>query len=195
MKLDRSFYLRDDVVKLARDLLGKYLFTAIDGILTGGYITEVEAYAGTSDRASHAWEDRRTARTEVMYHEGGVAYVYLCYGIHSLFNIVTNREGIPHAILVRGIYPTHGMDSILKRSGKPSMTPAISDGPGKVSKILGINTRHTGTDLLSSTIWLEDRQWIISEDDIEITKRIGIDYAGVDAQRPYRFVLKQKTPV
>jgi DNA-3-methyladenine glycosylase len=107
---------------------------------------------------------------------------------------VTNKEGIPHAILVRGIHPTHGLDLILKRSGKPSITHRISDGPGKVSKILGIKTTHSGTDLLSNTIWLEDRKMIVSADEIEITRRIGIDYAGIDARRPYRFVYKQKNP-
>src|SRR4051812_45478122 len=115
MKLKKSFYQRDDVVQVAKELLGKYLFTHIDGKLTGGIITETEAYAGVIDRASHAYGGRRTARTEIMYGEGGTAYVYLCYGIHSLFNVVTNKKGTPHAILIRALHPTHGVETILKR--------------------------------------------------------------------------------
>jgi len=108
MKIPPSFYLKDDVVKIASELLGKYLFTNFNGMLTGGIITETEAYAGITDKASHAYDDKRTKRTEIMYYKGGTAYVYLCYGIHSLFNIVTNAENIPHAVLIRGIFPTLG---------------------------------------------------------------------------------------
>lgn len=190
MKLARSFYLGEDVVSLARDVIGKYLFTSINGVLTGGYITEAEAYGGITDRASHAWNGRRTARTEVMYREGGTAYVYLCYGIHSLFNIVTNEAGVPHAILIRGIHPTHGIEAMLKRSGKKHLNPGLSNGPGKVAKILGITTAHTGADLLGDEIWLEDRNLIIPKRQVVATRRIGIDYAEKDALRPYRFVLK-----
>jgi DNA-3-methyladenine glycosylase len=194
MKLKRTFYLGDDVVSLAREVIGKYLFTRIHGILTGGYITEAEAYAGITDRASHAWNGRRTARTEVMYREGGTAYVYLCYGIHSLFNIVTNQAGVPHAILIRGIHPTHGMEAMLQRSGKTKLNPGLARGPGKVAKILGITTAHSGIDLLGDEIWLEDRNLDIPEGQVEATRRIGIDYAETDALRPYRFVLIQKNP-
>src|SRR4051812_33790234 len=115
MKLKKSFYHRDDVVQIAKELLGKYLFTNFNNKLTGGIITETEAYCGVIDKASHAYRGRRTARTEIMYNAGGTAYVYLCYGVHSLFNVVTNRKDIPHAILIRAIQPTHGVETILKR--------------------------------------------------------------------------------
>ena len=98
MKLQRSFYTRQDVVQIAKDLIGKYIFTHFNGEITGGIIIETEAYEGITDRASHAYGGRRTARTEVMYADGGVAYVYLCYGMHSLFNIVTNIQGVPQAV-------------------------------------------------------------------------------------------------
>src|SRR5690349_17324323 len=101
MKLSREFYLREDVVRISKELLGKYLFTFIDGKLTGGIITETEAYKAPEDKASHAYGGRRTERTEIFYSEGGVSYVYLCYGIHHLFNVVTNQKDIPHAILIR----------------------------------------------------------------------------------------------
>jgi len=189
MKVGKEFYLQDDVVGVAKDLLGKFLFTRIDGALTGGIITETEAYAGESDRASHAWNGRRTARTEVMYGEGGVAYVYLCYGIHSLFNIVTNACGIPHAVLIRGIYPVEGLPVMCERTGKKKLSLLSGTGPGRVSRILGIHFSHTGTMLTGDMIWLEDRGVIVGEDDVKATARIGVEYAGEDALLPYRFLV------
>src|SRR5947207_949048 len=115
MKLSRSFYTRNDVVQISKELLGKYLFTKFKGTITGGIITETEAYAGITDRASHSFGGRRTSRTEVMYAEGGTAYIYICYGIHSLFNVVTNKKEIPEAVLIRAIHPTHGIELMLKR--------------------------------------------------------------------------------
>jgi DNA-3-methyladenine glycosylase len=189
MKVGKEFYLQDDVVRVAKDLLGKFLFTRIDGALTGGIIIETEAYAGESDRASHAWNGRRTARTEVMYGEGGVAYVYLCYGIHSLFNIVTNALSIPHAVLIRGIYPVEGLPVMCERTGKKKLSLLSGTGPGRVSKVLGIHFSHTGTMLTGDVIWLEDRGIIVGEDDIIATTRIGVEYAGQDALLPYRFLV------
>ena len=139
MKLTRFFYTRTDVVLIAKELLGKYLFTNFDGIFTGGIITETEAYNGVIDRASHAFGERRTARTEIMYSEGGTAYVYLCYGIHSLFNVVTNKKNNPHAVLIRAIHPTHGIEHMLRRRKMPRFKKNLSDGPGKVSEALGIH--------------------------------------------------------
>jgi DNA-3-methyladenine glycosylase len=187
-KLPYSFYLRDDVVTIARDLLGMYVFTRIDGLgITGGMITETEAYAGTTDRASHAWNGRRTGRTEVMYRPGGCAYVYLCYGIHSLFNIVTHREGVPHAVLIRGIMPLVGLEIMHQRTGKVPHPLKSGSGPGKVSSLLGINYRMTGTDLAGDLIWLEDRGVAPRSGEIEAGPRVGVDYAGEDALLPYRF--------
>lgn len=186
MRLERSFYTRPDVVQVARDLIGKYIFTHFESGITGGIIIETEAYEGVTDRASHAFGNRRTARTEVMYAKGGVAYVYLCYGIHSLFNIVTNQEGIPHAVLVRGILPDTGIDLMLKRTGKERMKPGAGSGPGKVSKLLGIHYSQSGLTLLGDRIWLEDRGHCLEEKILTGT-RIGVDYAGQDALLPYRF--------
>lgn len=188
MKLTLSFYRRQDVVRVAKELLGKSLCTGFDGQVTAGIITETEAYAGTTDRASHAFGGRRTSRTEVMYRAGGVAYVYLCYGVHSLFNIVTNEEDIPHAVLIRAIYPTQGMDRILQRRNISNKKPEkICPGPGTVSTALGIHYSQSGLSLVENTIWVEDMGLTIPEKQILKSPRIGVDYAGKDALLPYRY--------
>lgn len=191
MKLDRSFYTREDVVRVARDLIGKWLITDLNGEgITAGMITETEAYAGVSDRASHAYLGRRTARTEIMFREGGCAYVYLCYGIHSLFNVVTNRDGVPDAVLVRGILPMSGLEIMRSRRGGNGPVKLNGSGPGRVSALLGLHYVHSGTDLLSDKIWIEDRGMVIPDEGIFVGPRVGIDYAGEDAARPYRFLLR-----
>lgn len=172
---------------IARELLGKYLMTNFDGGITGGMIVETEAYEGATDRASHAWNNRRTARTEVMFRTGGLAYVYLCYGVHSLFNIVTNRQDIPHAVLIRGIVPETGLDIMKTRVGKPVLDSRSGIGPGKVSALLGIHYSHSGLSLEGDKIWLEDRGLKITPEEILAGPRVGVDYAGEDAKRPYRF--------
>ncbi|MCF8298518.1 MAG: DNA-3-methyladenine glycosylase [Saprospiraceae bacterium] len=189
IKLPKSFYLRNDVVLIAKQLLGKYLFTHLDGMLCGGIITETEAYEGITDKASHAYGGRRTKGTEIMFAEGGLAYVYLIYGIHSLFNVVTNVEGEPHAVLIRAIKPEYGVDEMLKRAVKVKVDKNFANGPGKVSKILGIHYSQSGMSLSSDKIWIEDRGLKVFEKDIKISKRIGIDYAEEDAFLPYRFEL------
>ena len=193
MKLGEEFYIREDVVQIARDLLGKHLMTDLGGGITGGMITETEAYAGVIDRASHAYDHRRTARTEVMYSRGGAAYVYLCYGIHSLFNIVTNVENVPHAVLIRGIYPDTGIGIMKERTGKAKIGPESGNGPGRVSSLLGIHYSQSGTSLLGDQIWVEDRKIIPNGSEIISGPRIGVDYAGSDALLPYRFILKNKS--
>jgi DNA-3-methyladenine glycosylase len=187
MKLPSAYYVRDNVVEISRDLLGKVLCTYIDGKFTAGIITETEAYAGITDRASHAYGGRRTARNEVMYHEGGKAYVYLCYGMHHLFNVVTNVEGVPDAVLIRGIFPIDGISVILKRRKAKSLIKNLTTGPGKVSAALGIHTGLNGLSLSENTIWIEDRGLSFADEDVHIGPRIGIDYAGKDALLPYRF--------
>jgi len=189
MKLGPDFYLREDVTLIARELLGKVIFTRFDGLLTAGIISETEAYAGITDKASHAYNNRRTKRTEVMFQQGGKAYVYLCYGIHHLFNFVTNQKNIPHAILLRGFIPFSGIETMELRRGVKKKLKGFTDGPGKVSKALGINVAHSGLDLTGDKIWVEDRNFHVSKDEITIGPRIGVDYAGTDAQRPYRYLL------
>lgn len=187
MILPQSFYRNEDVVETAKLLLGKMLFTKIHGSTTAGIITETEAYNGAVDRACHAFNNRRTARTEVMFSEGGVAYVYLCYGIHSLFNVVTGAAGNPQAVLIRSIKPTINPAVMQKRTSR-KISSALH-GPGLVSKALGIHYQNSGTTLLAAQkIWIEDHGIFIPETQIKTTSRIGVHYAGKDALLPYRFV-------
>src|SRR5258708_1592454 len=155
-KLALSFYQRKNAVKIVKELLGKILVTNWKGIITSGRIVECEAYAGEIDKASHASGGRRTARTEIMYREGGYAYVYLCYGIHHLFNVVTNSKDVPHAILIRALEPIEGVEEMLLRTGKKKPDHSLTKGPGNVSKALGVFTKHTGASLVDNKIFIED---------------------------------------
>jgi DNA-3-methyladenine glycosylase len=192
MKLPSLYYRNNDVVFLAKDLLGKFLFTKIQGELTGGIITETEAYAGIHDQASHAYGDKKTNRTRTMYQPGGISYIYLCYGIHYLFNVVTGEMDVPHAILIRSIFPVIGQTAMMSRTGKSNADHSNTNGPGKLSKAMGISIHHNGTLLTGDTIWIEDKGFKVIPSDIQATKRIGVDYAGSDAQLLYRFVLSIK---
>lgn len=185
-RIKASYYTNPDVVFLAKDLIGKTLCTNINNKLTCGIITETEAYAGVIDKASHAYGGRRTNRTETMYSKGGVSYVYLCYGIHRLFNIVTNSNDIPHAILIRAIYPIKGIEEIVIRRGI-KFSNNLCVGPGKVSQALGIDLIHNNISLTGKEIWIQDDHINIKESDIHVGLRIGVDYAGEDAKLPYRF--------
>ena len=189
-KLRKDFYQRKDVLVIARELLGKLLVTDLEGEHCAGRIVEVEAYNGIVDKASHAWGGRRTARTEVMYAPGGVAYVYLCYGIHHLFNVVTNAGDIPHAVLIRALEPLQGIDFMLKRMGKKKPDHRLTRGPGNVAKAMGITTAMTGVSLHSKDIFIADDGYRIAETAIMAGPRIGVDYAGEDAFLPYRFYIK-----
>jgi DNA-3-methyladenine glycosylase len=194
-KLTQSFYHRDDVVQLAQELLGKILVTKFDGRETSGRIVETEAYNGEKDRASHAYGGRRTSRTEIMYARGGMAYVYLCYGIHHLFNVVTSEKNVPHAILIRALEPLKGIDTMLERTGKKNPDTYRNDytltkGPGNVSKALGIHTKHSGISLLGMEILIADDRTVYSKREIGCSPRIGVGYAGKDADLMYRFFVK-----
>ena len=189
-KLDTSFYQRKNVLLIAKELLGKILVTNWDGIITSGRIVECEAYNGIVDKASHASGGRRTTRNEIMYGAGGFSYVYLCYGIHHLFNVVTNLKDTPHAILIRGLEPMEGIEEMLLRTSKKKLDYTLTRGPGNVSKAMGIYTKHNG-------IFLSDEKMYIAEDgrkykksEIIASPRIGVDYAGEDAKLPYRFYVK-----
>ena len=189
-KLPLDFYRRDDVLQIAEQLLGKLLVTRKDGIATSGRIVECEAYAGFPDKASHAFGGRRTKRNEVMYADGGLAYVYLCYGIHHLFNVVTHTKDTPHAILIRSLEPVKGIKDMLIRTSKNELDNTLTRGPGNVSKALGIHTDDTGTSLLGKSIFLLDDGFVYDKREITTSPRIGVDYAGEDALLPYRFYIK-----
>jgi DNA-3-methyladenine glycosylase len=186
-KLPLKYFQQDDVVALSKEILGKVIYTKINGKTTAGIITETEAYAGINDKASHAYGGKITKRNEVMYHNGGVAYVYLCYGLHYLFNVVTNIKNIPHAILIRSIYPILGIEEILRRRNLKHLSKNSTIGPGKVTQALGINLSHNGILLNGKQIWIENRGIIIPENKINVGTRIGVEYAQEDALLPYRF--------
>jgi DNA-3-methyladenine glycosylase len=188
-KLPLSFYLRKDVVKISKELLGNVLVTNWRGELTSGRIVETEAYAGEIDKASHAFKGR-TARTEVIFGEGGRAYVYLCYGIHQMFNIVTNRNDIPHAILIRAVEPIEGIDIMLRRTGKAKLDQTLTRGPGNVGKALGFHTSQCGISLTSDDLFIADDGFKVTKSMIGASARIGVDYAGDHAEWHYRFFIK-----
>lgn len=190
MKLERSFYLRNNVVQISRELLGKVLCSNIDGAVTKAIITETEAYAGVADKASHAYGGRRTRRTEPMFAAGGISYVYLCYGIHHLFNVVTGEAGMPHAILIRGGRPYEGLKRMQRRRGKQATEKTLLSGPGSLAKALGITTKATGESLLSGRIWIEDHGIAVDRELVSQGPRVGVAYAEEDALRPYRFSVR-----
>jgi DNA-3-methyladenine glycosylase len=189
MKLTDSFYQRTNVVKIARELLGKVLFTNINGIVTGGMIVETEAYSW-KEKGCHAYGAKKTNRNAVMFENGGYTYVYLCYGMHHLFNIVTNGPDVPEAVLIRAIEPLHGVDEMFLRRGMLKNNYHLTSGPGKLTKALGIDRKLNGKFLLDDEVWVEDVGTKISNQKILATPRIGIDYAGEDALLPWRFTVK-----
>lgn len=190
MKLQEIFYTRENVVQVAKELLGKTIHTRINGNYASAKITEVEAYSGRNDKACHANNGVRTARTEIMYAKGGHAYVYLCYGIHHLFNIVTNREGLADAVLVRAVEPIEGQPLMLERRKKAKINKVLTSGPGTLTQALGIKTKeHYGKWLLDDEIWITDAK-VLTENEIVTSTRIGVDYAEEDALKPWRFYIK-----
>ena len=188
-KLSKSFFTRDEVTTIARELLGKVLCTNIDGILTSGIIVETEAYS-QRERASHAFGGRRTPRTETFYNDGGISYVYMCYGIHYLFNVITNRHHTADAVLIRAIEPLEGIEDMLLRRGMDKIAHRIAAGPGSVCMALGIDKSHNGIELKAGQIWIEDRGISYKKSQIIASPRVGVDYAGKDAKLPWRYRVK-----
>lgn len=189
-KIPLQYYFNEDVVAVAKDLLGKRLVTHINGMKTAGIIVETESYRGPEDKASHAYNNRRTQRTETMFKQGGCAYIYLCYGIHHLLNIVTGQQDVPHAVLIRAIEPVEGIEHMLVRRNMDEVEHRLTAGPGVVSKAMGITREMDGVALNGSQIWLEQGRSVASKDIIE-SPRVGVAYAEEDALLPWRFRLKE----
>ena len=188
-KLTVEFYQQEDVLLISRALLGKVLCTNFHNKMTSGIIVETEAYGGITDKASHAYGGRRTKRTDIMYTPGGTAYVYLCYGIHHLFNVVTNVEGVPHAVLIRAVQPLDGIDIMLRRRNLKNISNRLTAGPGILSQAMGISVHISGQSLLDKQIWIENRENNNPLKDFKIisSPRVGVQYAGKDASNPWRF--------
>jgi DNA-3-methyladenine glycosylase len=190
LKLPQSYYLQDDVVVIARDLIGKKILSVMGGELTSGIITETEAYRGYDDKACHAHLGRFTERTKIMYEEGGVAYVYLCYGIHHLFNVITNSKDRADAVLIRAVEPLAGIEVMLERRSKDQLDKTLTSGPGNFTKAFGLDRSHYGADLTGDQVWIEeDKSLALKAEEISVSKRIGIDYAEEDKELPWRFYL------
>ena len=189
-KLSRTFYRRANVLTVARQLLGQVLVVpARNGRRVSGIIVETEAYRGPADRASHAYGGRRTNRTETMYQVGGTAYVYFVYGMYHQFNVVTNLEGIPHAVLVRALEPVEGIEVMReRRHGQPDHN--LTNGPGKLCVALGIDRALDRADLLGDRVWIEEGPRPISPSAIACGPRIGIDYAEGWVDKPWRFWIR-----
>ena len=188
-KLTLDFYYREDVLTISRELLGKVLYTNFHGKLTSGIIVETEAYAGITDKASHAYGGKRTKRTETMYAAGGCAYVYLCYGMHHMFNVVTNVEGVPHAVLIRAVQPLDGIDIMLRRRNLNNISNRLTAGPGILSQAMGISVHISGQSLLDKQIWIENREHNTPLKNFKIisSPRVGVQYAGKDVSNLWRF--------
>lgn len=176
-------------MKIARELLGKSLFTRINGVVTVGIIVETEAYSW-KEKGCHAFGGRMTERNKIMFDSGGHAYVYLCYGVHNLFNVVTNKTGKAEAILIRALEPQEGLIEMKERRGDLKSPFHLTSGPGKLTKAMGIDRTFNGKFLLNSDVWIEDTGKILSSRQIMARKRIGIDYAGEDSKLPWRFLIK-----
>lgn len=188
-KLPRGFYTRADVLEVARDLLGRILVVPTrGGTRAAGRIVETEAYRGPEDRASHAWAGRRTRRTETMYALGGTAYVYLVYGMYHQFNVVTGEADVPHAVLIRALEPLEGLGLMRRRRpGRPDAR--LASGPGALCLALGIDRSFDRVDLLGDRVWLEEGAGP-GRGAVARGPRVGIDYAGAWAARPWRFWLR-----
>jgi DNA-3-methyladenine glycosylase len=189
-KLPVQFYERNNVVLVAKELIGKIIVTKFDGLITSGRIVETEAYIGLTDKASHSFGGKRTARNEHMYAPAGIAYVYICYGMHHLFNIVSNAKDIPDAVLIRALEPMAGIDTMLKRTGKPKADNTLTKGPGNAAKALGISKLHSGINLVKDEIYVVDDGFKIADASIGVSSRIGVESAGDAALLPYRFYVK-----
>ncbi|MEJ7610729.1 MAG: DNA-3-methyladenine glycosylase [Ferruginibacter sp.] len=189
-KLLQAFYEHKDVVSIAENLLGKIIVTETEGVITSARITETEAYVARVDKASHAYNGRRTNRNEYMYSAGGTVYVYICYGMHTMLNVVTNAKDVPDAILIRAAEPLEGVDIMLQRTGKKSFDNTLTKGPGNLAKALGVTKKHSGMVFGDKEIRICDDGFTLPGSAIGRSKRIGVDSAGPDALLPYRFYIR-----
>lgn len=185
--LKQDFYNSGDVVSIAKALLGKVICTQLNGEFTSAKIVETEAYRGPDDKACHAYNYRRSPKNEDMYGPPGTAYVYTCYGIYDLFNVVTAETNIPHAVLVRAVEPLEGKEIMEKRRTVKKQID-LTNGPGKLALALGINKLMSGQNLMvSENIWIEDHGFVISENQIISGPRVGLTTAEECSNWPWRF--------
>jgi len=187
-KLGRDFYLRD-CVTVAKDLIGKILVKEYDGGHVSGIIVETEAYAGLTDPASHSFKGNKEGRVKVHYETGGLAYIYLIYGMYNCLNIVCNDAGIPESVLIRALQPLEGVSAMHSRQGSEDERQ-LCNGPGKLCRSMGIDMNDYGADLCCSSLYLLDAP-APAETEIVCGPRIHIEYSGEEAKNhPWRFTLR-----
>lgn len=194
-KLNQNFYARDTLT-VARELLGKHLVRVVEGVPLTLRITETEAYIGRMDKACHAYNYKRTKRTETLFASPGTAYLYLIYGMYTCLNCVTEAEGEPAAVLIRGGEPADAQSADLLSNSRFGCAAAdmssyqrknFLNGPGKLCKALSLTTKENGLSLMGSTLYILDAGE--TPDAIYTGKRIGIDYAEEATDFPWRFYL------
>lgn len=194
--ITKDYYQNPDILFLAKDLLGKFLHTNLDGQHCIGKIVETEAYKAPEDKASHAYQNLRTKRTDIMFSKGGHAYVYLCYGIHSMVNVVSGPNNQAHAILIRAIEPIKNIEIMKQRVKTKKKDILLGSGPGNVCKAMGIHTKHNGQELYKNeNLWIEDYEEPIANKNIIKSPRVGIAYAKEWATKPWRFYIKNNQSV
>lgn len=191
-KLPREFYLREDTLQIARELLGKTLVVPTAGERVSGMIVETEAYLGAIDKAAHSYGNRRTKRTETMFAVGGTVYIFFIYGMYFQFNVVVGAVDTPHAILIRAVEPIEGIEIMRARRGQQMKDANLTSGPGKLCIALGIDKTFNNEDLLGNRAWLEDWK-SFSDSEIASGRRIGIDYAEEFAEKPWRLWVKDNS--
>jgi DNA-3-methyladenine glycosylase len=189
--LPLAFYQRPDVLTIARELLGKHVFTQLDGELTGGRIVETEAYRHEGDPSITLHLQRKAKQAQALYQPGGHAYLYTVYRVHTLFNLTVNDAAHPDAVLIRAIEPLVGIDVMQHRRGLAKVARNLTAGPGVLSQALGLTPALNGELLTGPHIWFEDAGEIIADDNVLASSRVGLEYAGEEAVAlPWRFRVK-----
>jgi len=191
LALPAAFYQRADVLTVARELLGKHVFTRLDGELTGGRIVETEAYRHEGDPSITLHLQRKKQQAEALYQPGGHAYLYTVYRVHTLFNITVNDAAHPDAVLIRAIEPLAGIDVMQRRRGLAKVARNLTAGPGVLSQALGLTPALNGELVTGPLIWFEDTGEVITDENVLASSRVGLEYAGEEAVAlPWRFRVK-----
>lgn len=185
-KLPKEFFQRDGLT-LSKKLLGKRLVKKTNHVKVSGKIVETEAYIGPEDKASHAYDNLRSERTEVQYKKGGYAYVYMIYGMYYCFNVVVADKEKPEVVLIRALEPIDGIELMEENKSKNEVN--LCDGPGKLCDALKITKNDNGKDLTNDEIYITECE-NLKKNEIKSTKRINIDYAEKAINYPWRFIIK-----
>ena len=192
--ISKEYYESTDAREIAKFLLGKIVVSTIENLKTVAIIVETEAYMAPDDLACHARGDRRTPRTETMFGAAGMSYVYRCYGIHHLFNVVTAPEGMAHAVLIRAVQPLEGMDIMQKRRKWSNTTPQLTNGPGKWTQAMGITDTLDGLDLTTTQSWIQifDSDGLVRDDEIISGPRVGMSSLTRECgYYPWRYYIRE----